>query len=32
MSTEDQDQNSSIDGPFLFFIVASTFSTLFFCD
>ena len=30
MSTEDQDQNSSIDGPFLFFIVASTFSTLFF--
>jgi hypothetical protein len=29
MSTEEQDQNSSIDGPFLFFIVASTFSTLF---
>jgi hypothetical protein len=30
MSTEEQDQNSSIDGPFLLFIVASTFSTLFF--
>jgi hypothetical protein len=29
MSTEEQDQNSSIDGPFLFFIVALTFSTLF---
>jgi hypothetical protein len=29
MSTEEQDQNSSIDGPFLFFIVASTFFTLF---
>jgi len=29
MSTEEQDQNSSIDGPFLFFIVESSFSTLF---